>query len=90
MKENKNLYSQYDPPEKVEKDSIEVKLNKNAGNNPQFEDFNIKFKPIKLENFNCDIYSLGIIIIEIYLSLYIYKKDCKDMVHNLYLNRLSY
>ena len=55
-----------------------------------FEDYDITLKPIKLQNQNCDIWSLGIIILEVYLSLYIHKRDCKDMVHNLYLNKLSY
>lgn len=90
MKDNKNLYSQYDPPEKLEQESIQVSLKKGRKYASSFEDYDITLKPIKLQNQNCDIWSLGIIILEVYLSLYIHKRDCKDMVHNLYLNKLSY
>ena len=54
------------------------------------EDFDISVKPLKLPNMNCDIWSLGIIILEVYLSIFVQKKDCREMVHNLYLNKLSY
>jgi len=54
------------------------------------EDFDISVKALKLPNMNCDIWSLGIIVLEVYLSLFIQKKDCREMVHNLYLNKLSY
>lgn len=95
LKDNKTLYSQYDPPEKLEKETVEVRLRKGADRSvpleqARFEDFDISFKPVKLHNDSCDIYSLGIIILEIYLSLYVHKRDCKEMVHNLYLNKLSY
>ena len=53
-------------------------------------DYEIKVKPTKLTNHNSDIWSLGIIILEVFLSLYIHKKDCREMVHNLYLNKLTY
>lgn len=45
---------------------------------------------MKLSNTNSDIWSLGIVILEIYLSLFVMKKDAREMVHNLYLNKLSY
>ena len=90
LKENKNLYSQYDPPEKLEQESIHVSLKKGRKYASSIEDYEITLKPIKLPNQNCDIWSLGIILLEVYLSLYIHKRDCKDMLHNLYLNKLSY
>lgn len=43
-----------------------------------------------MANNNCDMWSVGMIVLEVYLSLYVHKKDCKEMVHNLYLNKLSY
>ena len=74
---------------------MEVRLRKGADRSvpieeAPFEDFDISFKPVKLSNDSCDVYSLGIIILEVYLSLYVHKRDCKEMVHNLYLNKLSY
>ena len=39
---------------------------------------------------NSDVWSLAIVILELYLSLFVCKKDCREMVHNLYLNKLSY
>ena len=54
------------------------------------EDFEITVKPLKLNNENCDIWSLGIIILEVFLSLFVLNKDCRETVHNLYLNKLSY
>jgi len=90
IRENKSLYSQYDPPEKLEQESIHVQLKKGKKQASSAEDYDIVLKPIKLSNHNCDTWALGIIILEVYLSLYIHKRDCKDMVHNLYLNKLSY
>lgn len=55
-----------------------------------FEDFDLDFKQVKYESDSCDVYSLGIVILEFYLSIYVHKRDCKEMVHNLYLNKLSY
>ena len=74
---------------------MEVRLRKGADRSipieeAPFEDFDISFKPVKLSNDSCDVYSLGIIILEVYLSLYVHKRDCKEMVHNLYLNKLTY
>lgn len=43
-----------------------------------------------MSNLSCDIWSLGIIVLETYLSLYIHKKDCREMVHNMYLNKMNY
>jgi hypothetical protein len=59
-------------------------------NSKNLEDFNVSVKPLKLDQHNCDIWSLGITILEMYLSLYIMKKDAREMVHNMYLNKLSY
>ena len=50
LKENKNLYSQYDPPEKLEQESIEVSLKKGKRQATTFEDYDINLKPIKLQN----------------------------------------
>lgn len=68
--------------------SIEYKPKFKGAKN--IEDFNIKVKPLLLSNSNCDIWSLGITILEIFLSMFVQKKDCREMVHNLYLNKLSY
>jgi serine/threonine protein kinase len=59
-------------------------------NGRYLEDYEIRVKPLKCDNPSSDIWSLGIIILEIYLSLFIHKKDCREMVHNLYLNKLTY
>lgn len=67
-----------------------MQLKKGKKQASSIEDYDIVLKPIKLNNHNCDTWALGIIILEVYLSLYIHKRDCKDMVHNLYLNKLSY
>lgn len=45
---------------------------------------------MKCSNPNSDVWSLGIIILELYLSLYVMKKDCREMVHNLYLNKMTF
>ena len=59
--------------------------------NAQFlEDFDINVIPLKLTNENADVWSLGIIVLEVFLSLFVQNKDCREMVHNLYLNKLSY
>ena len=88
IRENKQLYSQYDPPEKLKQNSIE--MNPKSKNSKHLEDYDIKLIPLRCENQSSDIWSLGIVILEIYLSLFIHKKDCREMVHNLYLNKLSY
>ena len=88
IRENKQLYSQYDPPEKLKQNSIEMKARgKNA---KHLEDYDVQVKALKCDNQSSDIWSLGIIILEVFLSLFIHKKDCREMVHNLYLNKLSY
>lgn len=48
VKENKNLYSQYDPPEKLDHESIEVSLKKGKKYASSIEDYDITLKPIKL------------------------------------------
>jgi len=72
----------------LKQNSIELKAK--GKNGKYLEDFDIKVKPLKCENQSSDIWSLGIVILEIYLSLFIHKKDCREMVHNLYLNKLTY
>jgi hypothetical protein len=88
IKENKQLYSQYDPPEKLQ--IVNIKFKQKTRNPRYLEDYTIDVASMKLDNQNCDIWNLGIIILEIYLSLYVMKKDCREMVHNLYLNKMSY
>jgi len=68
---------------------------KHKGSDPsnisnRLEDYDVTFKVMDEQNNNYDIWSLGIIILEFYLSVFIYKKDCREMVHNLYLNRMNY
>lgn len=96
LKSNKAIYSQYDPPEKVRQETLDVKLRADAAagcklpNQHSYRDFNIEYKPAVPQHDSFDIWSLGVILLEIYLSLYVHKRDCKEMVHNLYLNKLSY
>ena len=64
--------------------------NRTLSNSRNLEDFNVEVKPLHLKHDNCDVWSLGICVLEIYLSLYVLKKDARDMVHNMYLNKMSY
>ena len=89
IKENKQFYSQYDPPEKLKINAFSLKP-LNGKNSKNIEDFDITINAVKLQNTSCDIWSLGIILLEVFLSLYMHKKDCREMVHNLYLNKMTY
>jgi serine/threonine protein kinase len=59
-------------------------------NSASIEDYEITVQAVRLSNHSSDIWSLGIILLEIFLSLYMHKKDCREMVHNLYLNKMTY
>ena len=95
LKANKAAYSQYDPPEKVRQETLQVKMKPGIvgcklPNQQNYRDFEIEYKPIEPLHDCSDVWALGIVILEVYLSLYVHKRDCKEMVHNLYLNKLSY
>ena len=89
IKENKQFYSQYDPPEKLKVNQFELKP-LHGDQSVNVEDFDITVNAVRLKNVSSDVWSLGIILLEVFLSLYMHKKDCREMVHNLYLNKMTY